>query len=481
MNNLISIRYVLTLLIVSPLIVATGATALLGFTSGSRAVTFLTQRFSKKAILAIERHLESYLGIPELANKINGVIVGTNLIDPNEFESLARYLEEKIEAIESVNYIYFGDRNGDFIGVKKVADGQMRLVLRDAINEPRLEMYEINAQGGRGKLIETLKTEYDARDRPWYKKAIEFGEIAWSPIYIFASSQELGITSTIPIYEPENESPTRNFPEETPLQRQENIIGVFGIDLGLKELSDFLVNLDISPRGDAFIIDRTGYLVASSTDEPPFSTENGQLQQLLAIESEKPIIRVTVEHLLETRSSLMQIQDLTSLEYTLQNQRHLVQVAPLQENGLDWLVFVVIPEQDFMELIYSNLRFTFIIGSGVTIVAIILGTIASFWIIKPIGDLNTCAKAIKSNTLDVEILEKIAARPDEIGELGQTFLEMAEIVNAREKSMSDKLTELRSQNEQWRRTLHHNQELRIESFNDLLKRAKQTRVPPSED
>ncbi len=467
MKNLISIRYILTGLIVAPLILATGATAILGFTSGSRSVSFLTLKVGNKAILSIEKHINSYLGIPELANKINAVIVETNLIDPNEFESLARYLEEKINAIPSINYIYFGDRNGDFIGVKKKPEGQTVLLLRDAINAPRLEMYEINSQGGRGKRIETQETEYDARNRPWYKKAIEFGEITWSPIYVFASTQEPGITSTIPIYESQES------------KRRENIIGVFGIDVGLQELSNFLRDLDISPQGDAFIINRTGHLVASSTDEQPFSSENGKPEQLLAIESKEPIIRVTVEHLLETQSSLMQIQDLTSLEYTFKNQRYLVQVDSLQSNGLDWLVFVVIPEQDFMELIYSNLRFTFLIGSGVTIITIVLGTIASLWIIKPIGDLNTCAKAIKSNTLDVNILEKIASRPDEIGELGQTFLEMAEIVNTREKSMSDQLDELRTQNEQWRRTVNQNQELRVERFNHLLNKARQARIPPS--
>ncbi len=469
MKHLISIRYILTVLIVTPLIVATGATAILGFLSGSRAVNYLTLRFSDKAILAIERHINSYLGLPTIVNKINGVILENNLIDPNEFEAIAGYFKDKVNAIDFIDYIYFGDQNGDFIGVKKMPDGRMVLLLRDATNAPRLEMYQLNSQGGKGQKIETLETQYDARNLPWYKTAIELGEITWSPIYASASTGEPEMTSTLPIY------------ASAESEIQDNIIGVFGIDINLQHLSDFLKDLDISPQGDAFIINRSGHLVASSTDESLFSTENGTPQQLLAIDSETPTIQVTLEQLLQTQSSLMQIQDVTALEYTLQNQRHLVQVSPLQSHGLDWLVFVVIPEQDFMELIYSNLRYTFLIGSGVTIIAIVLGTIASLWIIKPIGELNSCAKAIKSNTLDANILKKIASRPDEIGELGQAFLEMAEIVNAREKSMSDQLDELRMQNEQWQRTVHQKQELRRERFNDLLKRARKIRSHSSHD
>ncbi len=466
MKHFISIRYILTLLIVSPLIAATVATAILGYLSGSKAVNYLALKFSNKAIIYIEKHIDSYLIIPAIINKINGIIVENDLLDPNEFESLGHYFKEKLKVINSLNYIYFGDRNGDFIGVKKRSDGQMVLLLRDATNAPRLEMYQMTAQGEPGERIETLETQYDSRNLPWYKKAIDFKEVTWSPIQISASTLEPEITSTMPIY------------DSSESDKPENAIGVFGINLSLEHLSYFLKELDICPKRDAFIIDRTGHLIASSTDEKLFFSENGKYQQLLAMDSQKLTIQVTMKHLLETQSSLMPIQDLTALEYTLENQRHLVQVAPLQSHGLDWLVFVVIPEQDFMELIYTNLRFTFIVGLGITIIAIILGGITSVWIIKPIGDLNTCAKAIKSNTLDVNILQKIASRPDEIGELGQTFLEMAEIVNAREKSMSDKLDELRTQNQQWRRTVQQKQDLRMEHFNNVLDQARKTRKYP---
>lgn len=251
-------------------------------------------------------------------------------------------------------------------------------------------------------------------------------------------------------------------------------MGVVGIDLGLKDLSNFLRSLEISPQGIAFIMDRAGNLVASSTDEQPFLNENGQQRRLLALESQEPVIRSTVQHLLDTELSLNQIQQPISSRFRLNRERQLLQVTPMESMGLDWLIVVVIPESDFMELIYNNLRFTMIIGLGVTVVAITLGGIASWWIIKPIDNLHAGAKAIKANSFDPEMLESTISRSDEMAELGQAFVEMAAIVQAREKSMSEELVELHRQQEQWRRASHQNLDPTVR-FQELMERARQAR------
>jgi len=458
MKKYISIRYVIPLLIVVPLVVATGTTAILAFYSGRRAVESLISELSKKALNSIEKHVDTYLTAPQIVNRLNFITIENNLIDPTDFDLLTRYFNDQVATINGLSYIYLGTENGDFIGVKRQADSTRELILGNAETRGSRNRYQLDSLGRRVGQVGILEDRYDPRVRPWYKEALEVGDLTWSPVYIFGSTLELGMTSAIPV---------QNIRGDT--------VGVLGIDLGLKDLSNFLRSLEISPRGVAFIIDRAGNLVASSTDEQPFVNHNGENQRLPALESREPAIRDALKYLLDTESSLMQIQEQIAFSFLLQNKRQLVQVAPLQNNGLDWVIVVVIPEEDFMQLIYNNLRFTAIVGAGVMVLAVGLGAIASLWIVKPIDNLHASAKAIKSNSFDPDVLKSTASRSDEMGELGQAFLEMAEIVNAREKSLTEKLDALRDQQEQWRRTLHQNRDLGRDRFDDLIERARQVR------
>ncbi|QJB26940.1 PDC sensor domain-containing protein [Limnospira fusiformis] len=457
MKKIISIRHFIPALVVLPLLWATITTGVLAFYSGRKAVNSLMSELSQKSINSIEKHIDNYLKVPEIVNTINLITIENNLIDINNRELLTRYFHDQVDAIDGLYYIYLGTETGDFLGVQKQPDGTQALVIGNAAEAAGRSVYQLDSAGVRAEKIRTLEAQYDARQRPWYRSSLEIGEISWSPIYIFGSTLELGMTSTIPVKSPGGDT-----------------MGVVGIDLGLKDLSNFLRSLEISPQGIAFIMDRAGNLVASSTDEQPFLNENGQQRRLLALESQEPVIRSTVQHLLDTELSLNQIQQPISSRFRLNRERQLLQVTPMESMGLDWLIVVVIPESDFMELIYNNLRFTMIIGLGVTVVAITLGGIASWWIIKPIDNLHAGAKAIKANSFDPEMLESTISRSDEMAELGQAFVEMAAIVQAREKSMSEELVELHRQQEQWRRASHQNLDPTVR-FQELMERARQAR------
>ena len=79
---------------------------------------------------------------------------------------------------------------------------------------------------------------YDPRTRPWYKGAIATGGEHWTNVYLFASSQNPGITASCPIYNDKREA-----------------IGVCGIDIDLSTFSRFLQNIKIDNQGYAYVIE----------------------------------------------------------------------------------------------------------------------------------------------------------------------------------------------------------------------------------
>lgn len=464
LKRFISIRYVLPLSIALPLLLATGLTTLLAFLSGRHAIDVLSLELSNKALLSIEKHIAAALEVPQLINRYNAIAAGQGFLDPNNFEVLQSYFWDQTKTRQSGLDIYFGSENGNFLEVKRFPDGRTSLLLRDRTTAPRLEEYSLDSRGRKGEKRVT-EQQYDPRIRPWYTKAREVGDLTWSPIYIFATYRQLGITSTVPLY-----------------NAQGDFIGAFGIDYRLSEISDFLAGLEISPRGVVFIIEPSGDLVASSTAQVPFLEIDEKQERLPAIQSQEPVIQFTMKYLLKNSDNLADIQEKTGFSYRLQGQRQLVQVAPLQENlGLNWLIVVVIPDRDFTELVYGNIRFILAIGIIVTGVATVLGVVASQWIVGPVGELHRAAKALKTDDFDALSLQEIASRPDEIGEFSQTFLEMVESIDTRQQSLGEKLEELSRKNEESRRTASQGRGFNLEDLQNLIARSQQVRQKRSHD
>jgi len=216
----------------------------------------------------------------------------------------------------------------------------------------------------------------------------------------------LGITPATPIYN-----------ETGKLQ------GVLAIDLTLEQISNFLRSLKIGKSGQAFIIERNGEMVASSTTEPPFvNTGDGQ-KRLKATSSSNFLIRAAAESLKKTFGDLDLIKEPTHIIFNVGSQRQFLTVSPVSDGrGLDWLIVVVIPEADFMEGINANNRTTFLLCLAALIVAIWLSIITSRWVTNPIRRLSEATRAIADGKLDQEVEVQSAK---ELGILAESFNLMA--------------------------------------------------------
>ena len=167
---------------------------------------------------------------------------------------------------------------------------------------PNRLVYELPSYGDRHKLLQSK--EYDPRNRPWYNITVEAGTQTWSPIFTSANLGVLQISPTTPIYDPQGE-----------------LIGVLASNLLLAQINEFLKDLDISPSGEAFILERSGDLVASSTGERPSVEVEGseEPRRLSAIASQQPVIQVTTQQVRSRAPDLNQIQEPLRFNYKLHN------------------------------------------------------------------------------------------------------------------------------------------------------------------
>ena len=406
-----SLSLVLLIPLVVQIFVAVGVTGWLSLRNGEKAVNDLATRLSWEVAARTKENFRSFGDKAHLFLQIHAGAIASGNLDPQDFPNLERYFWNQTKISDGITTIYYGDESGRFLLVKREAENFT--YIRDQSTAPDRQIYRLDSLGNRTELIQSAA--YDPRTRPWYTTAKQSKKASWSPIYVFAGQPVLGITPEIPIY-----------------SKTGNLRGVMAVDLTLSQISDFLKSIKISKSGQVFAIERSGEIVASSTEELPFiPTKDGQ-KRLLATDSQNVLIRSAAKQLQKTFGSFAQIHSEGQFTFDIDGSRQFITVAPLQdEHGLDWLIVVAIPEADFMEQINANTRTTILLCCFAFIVAIVLGILTSRWVAEPIRRLMKASKALTkmsesadftSSELDEEVEIKGV---NELELLAQSFNQMA--------------------------------------------------------
>ncbi|MEG3983373.1 cache domain-containing protein [Microcoleus sp. D3_18a_C4] len=428
--NSLSIRYTLPLMIITPLLVGVGASSWFSFQAGKQEIEHLVDEVSEKSTTIIESKVHSYLEKHQVLMRSQLAAIQSGDLKLDDFAELQRSFWHQVQQPNLFTNIYFGNERGEYIAVEKESQ-QTLLKFRDESTNPQRNFYQLDSQGNRVKLLKSAP--YDPRLRPWYQLAKEAEKLAWTPIYNSYATDALMISLVLPILEPK----TGKFQ------------GALSTDVTLRDLSDFLRNLSISATGKAFILERSGNFVATSSQEQPFKIVGGKQERLKVTQSQEAVIQGTGQYLLDKFKSLEAIESKQQFSFTFGGNSHVVEVTPIQDNqGLNWLLVVVIPKADFTQNIDAYTRFTIILSLAIAGGGVIFGLLMVRWINQPIQDLYQAAKAIELEQFDELTLEKVASRGDEFGGLGKVFLAMAQVIYSRQENMKKMLVTLQNKTSQ---------------------------------
>ena len=408
----VPLRIILVVPFVFQIFTVVGLVGWLSLRNGQKAVNDLAARLSREVSARIEEHVQTLADFPQLFLQMNATAIRTGNLDIEDFPRVERYFWQQVQLTNLVPTLYYGDEAGKFILLKK--ENPDLVYIRDESTASRRQIYHLDQQGNRTNLIKT--DEYDPRTRPWYKAAVQAGKATWSPIYLFTAAPDLGITPVVPIYNDKG-----------------SLRGVLAIDFTLSQISDFLRSLKISRSGQAFIIERSGEIVASSANELPFVTTKEGRERRNAIHSNNLLIQSAAQYLQKRFGVFDRINSNQQLIFELNGKRQFVQVTPLQDGrGLDWLMVVVIPEADFMERIDANTQSTIALCLVALILATVLGILTARSITQPILLLSQASSAIakRAATSDFasgELDPKIELKGvNELEVLAESFNHMAQ-------------------------------------------------------
>ncbi|TVP67573.1 MAG: EAL domain-containing protein [Leptolyngbya sp. LCM1.Bin17] len=384
-------RVPLRMLLVVPFVVqvsaAVGLTGWLSIRHGQQAVNNVATQLRDSVAYRIEYQLEDFLAVPHLVNQLNHDAVVLGQLDPDDPDALSRHFLQQAHTFESVASIFFGHANGKFIGHSYLGGEQHQHIQgRSSLGED-IRFTVIDPDGQALELLNVVPG-WVTQTRPWYRAAEQARQPVWGEIFPYHAFPMLAVSTSMPVYGEDGE-----------------LIGVFGNNFFLPQISDFLSNIQVSDHGQAYIIERSGLLVASSTLPHPYEIVDGQPRRLYSITSPDPLIKASSQFLMRAYGGMLEdVQTSTQFEFSLDGQRQFMQVVPFTDSqGLDWLIVVVMPESDFMAQIESNRRNTIALCALALMVAIASGLVTSRWIVGPIQAFSQASQAIARGDLDQQI------------------------------------------------------------------------------
>ena len=370
----ISLGFLLIIPFVIQIVGAVAVTAYISLRSSEDTVGEMVDQLQTETGNRVDAYVRSNTNLPHQFLRTTRASIDAGILDPNDFRSWERYLWHQAPLNESAQLIYFANQQNEFIGIERpINDGSrdrmarrraqqgqaatpqapgaqiMALIdgigqgntwyeaapsLNDQMSErlssrnlipstlppsplpfeslpalpadipgilweqspvtnQQLHLTKIWAPNRPGTRLQTLNN-FRPTERPWYRQASHSREPTWSPIYKDLLRPRLVISAIHPLFD-----------------ASQSLMGVLAIDFNLTELSKFLVRLNLSERGEAFIVERSGNLVASSDVTQPVFVPDGDTQRRFnAFDSKNQAIQWSLIRLKQKYKSLRELHRL---------------------------------------------------------------------------------------------------------------------------------------------------------------------------
>ena len=428
------LRFIVVVPFVIQIFLAVAVTGWLSLRNGHNAIDDLASQLQYEITDRIEDQILDYLEAPVIINQINGNAVIAEELNLQNFSQLFQHFSQQLQIFPDIDYIYVASPDGKFVSVTSRNQQGTIGKLFNQSTQGFFNLYQLNKEGKTAQLLQVSPKKYDPKRQLWYQSATQTQTGVWTPIYTLQDMNSLGITNSYPVYD-----------------QQGKLKAVFGSDVLLSDISQFLSRLKIGKTGQSFIIEPSGLLVATSTENSPdSSSQTREMKRISVLESENLITQATAQYLKSYFGDFKNIKNTQKLTFNIEGRPHYLQVAPLTDNwGINWLVVVTIPEADFMEKIHENTRNTILLCLGALGIATGLGVLTSRWITKPILELRNASLAIATGNLNqtleaqsIKEFNTLALAFNQMSyQLQQSHLQLEEKVEERTRALEQEIQE----------------------------------------
>jgi signal transduction histidine kinase/CheY-like chemotaxis protein len=415
------LRTILIVPFVLQIVGAVGLVGYLSFRNGQKAVNNLGAQLMSEVSLRVEQNLQVYVATPHQINQSKLDTIKLGLLTMDNLSDWEQYLWRQVQLYPYINFTSIGNKNGEYRTGEKLSNGSLNINVSGKSSGMDFYSYNTNDRGDR-TTVATVVKNFDIRQHPSYQNAAKAGKSTWSSVYISFLEPTLILSALQPVYDD-----------------RERLEGVLMTALRLDHIGQFLNSLKIGKSGQAFIIERNGTLLATSTSEKPFRIKDNNKELFKAEDSIDRSTQSTARYITAYFRELKEIKKSYLFNFEIDGKRQFLEVLPFQDGkGLDWLIVVVVPEADFTEQIDANTHTAILLCLVALGIAVIIGILTSRSVTNPILCLNTAAKNLAKGEWNQTV--KIE-RTDELGELGKSFNTMAQQLQQSFENLENRVQE----------------------------------------
>ena len=409
---LITLRASVVVLIVASIVLSGLTTFIVAYKGSKRSVYYIAENMMDEMSSAIADKTTGYMhGAESIIKELKYMLVNDNFNLDDEAVFL-QLLREILVINEEIGSIYLGRPDGSFTMVKRMLDGSIsyRVIkrTRETVSIDWIHDNDANTVYFSDEIL-PIDQGYDPRSRSWYNLAIDKDELVWQDVYVFSSDHIPGITCAIPAY------------------KDNELIGVLGVDIGVAEFSFFLGDLDLSEAGEAVLLNNKDDLIAVSSDRSTnldrfdrfikSNQDNDKLELIPAAKSENPLIRDSY--------------------LTYQTTKNVQQLPVFHTNGktyatfyknfspndyFNWSIGIIIPELSLMAQVNRNNIIVITLGSFFMILSLLIGLKFSKSISKPLRLLSSEMEKVQAFSLND--IEEVPSVIQEVNEMNHSFANM---------------------------------------------------------
>lgn len=266
-----------------------------------------------------------------------------------------------------------------------------------------------------------LPKDYDARERPWYRLALESDGFAVTRPYRFASIDAPGITCVQKVYTPDG-----------------TFVGVLGIDILLEHLQNIVSDVNIPNQGWAFILSADGSLVVGQVPEAFALIKDSQLESLKR----------------KGEGSFSAVTSSGELNFYYR-----------KSQALDWFLIAAIPTASIMAPVTDMLSVISLIELVIMVIQLFaLNIISNRLVSAPLRQMVSIINRIEggetSLRLPVYREDEFGLLAGELNSLFNTVQDYSRSLETKVKERTDRLRKLRKENMQLkiaeeRRRIYH--------------------------
>jgi class 3 adenylate cyclase len=353
----------------------------------------LVNAIEERVVMQMRAYFEPPRHLLELANT---AIEGRPVFDARR--EAERYARHALATVPSVSAMSYADPDGNYLFVLRNDKGGFDSKLVDRRDGGHRVTWTRRDETGR---IVTTQDDpndtFDARVRPWYENAVKTRKPTWTDTYQFFTIHRPGITFSIPRYGSDGKLQT-----------------VLALDIDLDSLCTFLSQLKIGVSGKAYIIDRTGRIVAFPSDK--WEVAEGET-------AKAPRLDEVGDPVLTQVFNRLQVEGYARKVLNVGDRRIIVSTEPVNMlTGRDWMVLIVVPETDFIGFVANSSVAALIMSLVVVVIVVGLATFLIWRNIQAgrrVAAAATRQQALEGRTRAFVELARGVAGQDEVASLEQ--------------------------------------------------------------